>query len=137
MSFNSREYEWADITLHIGGNDIVGVRAVKYKKKVEREAIYGKGRDPIAIQTGNASYEVEFEVTQSAFLALQAAAGGDITDANVDATVSFGNPNSATPMITDRILGIRFNETETAAKQGDKFMPHTLPGMATGIQKNV
>lgn len=135
--FNSREYEWADLTVHIGGQDITGIRAVKYKKKVEQEGVYAKGRDPQAIQRGNNSYEGELELLQSAHIALEAASNNDITLANVDITVSFGDPTSGSAMKTDRITGVRFGETETSAKQGDKFMPHTLQFMATGIKKNV
>ena len=57
--FNSREYEWADVTLLLGGKDITGVRGVKYTIKQEKETVYGKGNEPIAIQKGNKSYEGE------------------------------------------------------------------------------
>jgi hypothetical protein len=133
--FNSREYEWADITLILGGVDITGIRAIKYKKKTEREPVYAKGRDPHSIQTGNNSYEGEFEVLQSDFNALSLAAGGDITNLNVNAVVAYGNPANGDVMKTDILSGIRFTEAENAAKQGDKFMPVTLPFMFTGLKK--
>ena len=137
MSFNSREYEWADITVIAGGVDLLTIRAVKYKKKVEQEAVYAKGREPIAIQRGNASYEGELELLKSGFNALEDAAGGDITTARFDILVSYGNPANGDVLRTDKLLNISIGENETASKQGDKFMPVTLPFMATGIKKNV
>jgi hypothetical protein len=137
MSFNSREYEWADITVIAGGVDLLTIRAVKYKKKVEQEPVYAKGREPFAIQKGNASYEGELEVLKSGFDALEDAAGGDITTARFDLLVAYGNPANGDVIRTNRILNISIGENEEAAKQGDKFMPVTLPFLATGIQKNV
>ena len=55
--FNSREYEWADITVVLGGRDITGLRSIRYKESQEKEAVYGKGNRPQAIQKGNKSYE--------------------------------------------------------------------------------
>ena len=46
MTFNSREYEWADLTVLIGGVDITGIRGLKYSQKQEKELIYGKGNMP-------------------------------------------------------------------------------------------
>lgn len=138
MAFDSREYEWADITVILGGVDVTGIRNIKYKKKVEREAIYAKGRDPHSIQTGNNSYEGELEILQSDFDALERASDNDITSLIADVLISFGNPSDPADTIkTDKVISIRINETETAAKQGDKFMPVTLPFTARGIQKNV
>ena len=35
--FNSREYEFADVTVIVGGKDITGLRGVKYSVKQERK----------------------------------------------------------------------------------------------------
>ena len=35
--FNSREYEWADITVVMGGRNITGLRGIKYNIKREKE----------------------------------------------------------------------------------------------------
>jgi hypothetical protein len=137
MSFNSREYEWSDITVIAGGIDLLTIRAVKCKKKVEQEPIYAKGGEPFAIQKGNSSYEGELELLKSGFDALEDAAGGDITTARFDILVSYGNPLNGDVIRTNKILNISIGESEEAAKQGDKFMPVTLPFLATGFKKNV
>lgn len=127
MSFNSRQYEWADIALFLGGRDITGIRSIKYTEKVEREAIYGKGRNPHSIQTGNVSYEGEISLLQSEFEALTLAGGGSIMGLSLDAVISYGNPLNGDVVITDKVIGIRFTEASKELKQGDKFMEIKLP----------
>jgi hypothetical protein len=134
--FNTREYEWADITVVLGGIDLLTIRAVKCKKKRETEEVFAKGRQPYAIQSGNDTYEGEIELLKSGYDALEDAAGGNILDAKVDMLVCYGNPANGDVMRTKRISGVRFTESEEAAKQGDKFMPVTLPFKALGM-KNV
>ena len=41
--FNSREYEWADISVVMGGRPITGIRGIKYNIKKEKELLYAKG----------------------------------------------------------------------------------------------
>ena len=137
MSFNSREYEYADITLSVGGVDIVTLRSVKAKKKVEQEAFYGKGREPLSIQRGNSSYEGEFMCAKSDLDRLEDASNGDITTARFDILVHYGNPSAGDVMRTNKISGVAVGEIEEAMKQGDKFMEVTLPFIALGIKKNV
>ncbi|MGE4345938.1 MAG: hypothetical protein AB7D46_00845 [Flavobacteriaceae bacterium] len=137
MAFNSREYEWADITLILGGRDFTGIRAVKYSRKIEREALHAKGRKAKSIQSGNISVEGEFVILMSDFNALEDASGGDIFAANLDAEVSFGNPSEGNALRTNRIVSIRFNEDSFEGKQGDKFTEITVPFLALDIQKNV
>lgn len=137
MPFNSREYEWADITVIIGGRDITGIRGIKYSEKIEREAIYGKGKYPVAIQSGNIACEGEFTMLMSDYNAIEIAAGGSILSTSVDALVSFGNPLEGNFMKTDAVDGIRFTEAPTEMKQGDKFGEVTIPFICLRIRKNV
>lgn len=134
MSFDTREYEWADITVIAGGNDLITIRAVKIKKKQELEEIYGKGAEPIAIQRGNRSYEGEIEVLMSDYIALEKASGDNILNANFDLLIHYGNPASDSRIYSKKIVGIKVAEAEEAAKQGDKFVAITLPFKALGMQ---
>jgi hypothetical protein len=136
MAFNSRQYEWSDVSLVLGGRDLTGIRAVKYTEKMEREPIYAKGRNPHSIQTGNASYEGEISVLQSEYEALVLAGGGSIMGLSLDAIVSYGNPQNADPIITDKVLGIMFTEASKEFKQGDKFMEMKLPFVALDVRNN-
>lgn len=134
MSFNSREYEWPDVTLVLGGRDLTGIRAIKYTEKIEREAIYAKGRNPHSIQSGNISYEGEISVLQSEYEALVIAGGGSVMGLSVDAVISYGNPSTLDMIITDKLLGIRFTEASKEFKQGDKFMEMKLPFIALELK---
>lgn len=135
MAFDSRQYEWADLSLILGGNDLTGIRAVKYSEKMEREAVYGKGRYPHSIQSGNSSFEGEVTLLQSEYEALVAAGNGNVLSLSLDAEVNYGNPPDAP--ITDRIIGLRFTEAAKEMKQGDKFMEITLPFVALNVQNQI
>jgi hypothetical protein len=65
---------------------------------------------------------------------LEDAAGGNILDLRVDMIVSYGNPSTGDVMRFKKITGVSFTESEEAAKQGDKFMPVTLPFLALGMK---
>ena len=75
---NGREYEWADLTLILGGRDITGFRGLKYGEKIEREALHAKGRYPHSIQSGNVTFEGEITLLRSEYDALVKAGGGSI-----------------------------------------------------------
>ena len=71
---NGRQYEFADLTLILGGRDVTGFRGIKYTEKQEKEVLYGKGNKPMSIQKGNFSYEGEISLTQSELETLKALA---------------------------------------------------------------
>lgn len=136
--FNSREYEWADITVIVGGKDITGVRGIKYSSKQEKEAVYGKGNEPIAIQKGNKAYEGEITVLQSELETMRMQSKDNtILNLQLDVVVCYGNPSNGDVLITDVIQGIQFTEEPKDAKQGDKFTEHTLPFIALRVKKGV
>lgn len=131
MAFNSRQYEWADVTVILGGKDLTGIRGVKYSEKIEREAIYGKGRNPHSIQSGNRSIEGELTVLQSEYEALTESGNGSILSLSVDVECSYGNPPDG--IKTKRLEGVRFTEASQELKQGDKNMEITMPFVALNI----
>lgn len=132
--FDSREYEWADLTLILGGTDVTGIRAVKYLEKIEREAIYGKGRNPHSIQSGNIAYEGEIVMLQSAYEALVKTGKGSVLSLSLDGLFAYGNPSNGDALITDRASGIRFTEAGKDIKQGDKFQEIKLPFICLNIK---
>ncbi|MGJ5643206.1 hypothetical protein [Formosa sp. S-31] len=125
--FDSRQYEWADLTLILGGQDITGIRAVKYTEKIEREHLYAKGRYPQGIQSGNIAYEGEIALLQSDYEALVRAGKGSVLSLSLDGLFAYGNPSLGDVMTTDRAMGIRFLEAPKDIKQGDKFQEIKLP----------
>lgn len=138
---NGREYEWADISLIVGGVPIAGFRAVSYKREREKEAMFAKGRKAHSIQSGNETITGSITFTQSQLEALELATGGNVLTAKVDIVVSYGaelNASSASSTVisTDIIIGAEFTEYEKGMSQGDKFMEIPMPFLALDI-KNV
>lgn len=137
MAFDSREYEWADLTLILGGTDITGIRAVKYTEKIEREALYAKGRNPHSIQSGNIAYEGEITMLRGDYEKLVKAGKGSVLSLALDGLFSYGNPTAGDALLSNRASGIRFTEASKDFKQGDKFQEITLPFICLNIQNQV
>lgn len=135
--FDSRQYEWADVTLILGGRDVTGVRGVKYEKAIEREAVYAKGRKAHSIQSGNEAVTGEIKLLQSEYEALIASGRGSILGLSLDALVAYGNPLNGDAMLTDRIEGIRFTSEPDEMNQNDKFQEITLPFLALDVKRQV
>lgn len=135
--FNSKEYEWADVALLMGGRDVTGIRGIKYSEKIEREAIYAKGRYPHSIQSGNVSYEGEVTLLQTEYEALVKAGKGSVLNLSLNAVISYGNPLNGDAMTTDLVENIRFTEAAKELKQGDKNMEITLPFIALRVKNQV
>lgn len=131
---NGRQYEFADLTLVLGGRDVTGFRGIKYTTKQEKEVLYGKGNRPISIQKGNISYEGEITLTQSELETLILIGGGSILNINLNAIVAYGNPLQGDMLITDLIYNLQFTEEAKEIKQGDKNMEITLPFIAMNIK---
>lgn len=132
--FDSREYEWADVTVIAGGRDLTGIRAVKFKKKIEREHLFAKGRKAHSIQSGNKQVEGEIALLQSEYLALQQAGKGSVLSLNIDIMVAYGNPSQGDALTTKKIIGVRFTEETEEMKQGDKFQEIKLPFLALEVK---
>jgi hypothetical protein len=124
---NTREYEWADVTVVLAGRLVTGLRGVKYSAKQEKELLHAKGNKPHSIQRGNKTYDGEVTLLQSEYEALKQASGGDILDASIDIVAAYGNPSAGDVITTDMLVGVEFTEDNTEWKQGDKFQEKTLP----------
>lgn len=133
--FNSREYEFADLTAVVGGKDITGLRGLKYTTKQEKELLYGKGNEPVAIQKGNKSYEGELTVLASELETLRLNGGGTVLDLQIDIVAVYGNPTKGDMMVTDVLQGVAFTEEPKEYKQGDKFAEITLPFIFLRLNK--
>jgi|SRR5690554_65706 len=135
--FNSREYEYADITVIAGATDIVGLRGIEYKEAAEKEVMYAKGRKGKSIQTGNIAYTGTLTLTQSAAIALSKSHRRGILAIQIDLSINYGNPSEGDALTTDRLLAVQFTEVPKGMNQGDKFMEIALPFIALDYQDNV
>lgn len=135
--FDSRQYEWADLTLILGGRDLTGIRGVKYTEDIEREAVFAKGRNAHSIQSGNITVTGEIRVLQSEYEALVAAGGGSVLSLSLDGLFSYGNPATGNALTTDRVETIRFTSGAKEINQNDKFQEITLPFVALRLVNQV
>lgn len=134
--FDTREYEWADVTLVIAGRDATGIRGISYTSSQEKEALYAKGNKPHGIQRGNKSYEGSLRLLQSEYDALNAAAGGDVLDVSFDVIVSYGNPSKGDVIKTDLLAGVEITSKPKSINQNDKFMEIELPIVMLDVKEN-
>lgn len=128
MAFDTNQYAWKDVTVVMGGRPVTGIQGVAYTEKVEREAVYGKGNEPQAIQTKNKSYDGSIDLLQSELEALiKASPTGSILDLKLDnITISYAE-NGQANVITDQLIEVQFTESPKSIKQGDAYMTITLP----------
>ena len=124
---NTREYEWADVTVVVAGRDVTGIRGVSYTAEQEKEALYAKGNKPHGIQRGNKAYTGSLRLLQSEYDALNAAAGGDVLNVSFDVVVSYGNPSKGDIVHTDLLKGVEITSKPKSLNQNDKFMEIELP----------
>jgi hypothetical protein len=134
MAFDSREYEFADISVSMLGLLLSGLRGLTYKKSQEKELVYAAGNQPKAIQRGNKKYEGTLMLLKSDFDQLNAAAKNagydDITDVPghlIDIAVLYAKGELASLPIAVILKNVEFTDFEDGMKQGDKFKEVSLP----------
>jgi len=136
--FDSKQYNWSAVEIVFLGKFVTGIRGVSYKVSHEKEAIYGRGNEPVTIGRGNKTYEGSVSVLQSELEALieAAGAGKDITDIpSFDISIAYV-PKDGGTVVTDILKNVEFTEMEKSISQGDKFMEVELPVVALGLKLN-
>lgn len=138
MSFNSRQYQFCDLTFEMGGRVIVGFRGLEYEESQEKEPLYAKGNKAHSIQRGNIAVKGKITVLQSELETLLASTSAkSILELHLDATAVYGDPAKGDTVITDKILGLEFLKVPKAMKQGDKFMEVELEFLALDVKYQV
>lgn len=133
--FNSREYEWADVSVVAAGRMITGIRGVTYTSSQEKEALYGKDNKPHSIQRGNKTFAGSIRLLQSELEALELAAGGDALDISFNIIVAYGNPAKGDVITTDLLVGCEITEIPKGLNQNDKFMEIELPLVMLDVKR--
>ncbi|MBN1183860.1 MAG: hypothetical protein JXB49_16325 [Bacteroidales bacterium] len=128
--FSTKQYSWSSVKVFLFGRLVTGLRGVKYSVKKEKEPVHGAGDEPLAIQSGNKTYEGNITLLQSELEAITKAAKtagyADLTDIpGFDIQVTYANIGDRPT--TDSLIGCEFTEETKSLKQGDKFMEISLP----------
>lgn len=134
--FDSREYEWSDVTVVMAGRDVTGIRGISYQSDQEKEALYAKGNKPHGIQRGNKSYTGSIRLLQSEYDALNVAAGGDALNASFNIVVAYGNPSNGDVIKTDLLVGCEITSKPKSLNQNDRFMEIELPLIMLDVKEN-
>jgi hypothetical protein len=138
-TFNSNEYAWKDVQVVLLGRPVGGIRAIEYKIKHQKEALFASGKKARSIQRGKKEYEGTLTLLQSEVIALEAAAKAkgydDITDVDFDVIVSYMPEGGV--ITTDKVLNVSITEDPRSIKEGDLYQEIALPFIALDLEPNV
>lgn len=128
--FDSKDCEWADMTVVFAGSPLTKIRGLKYKAGKDKQLLHAAGDEPISIQSGNRTYEGQIKVLKGALddmnRAAVAAGGEDVLDMQFDIVVTY-KPQGMRPLQTDTLVSAEIKDFEKGWEQGAKQMEITLP----------
>lgn len=128
--FDSKDCEWADMTVMIAGATLTKITGIKYKASQEKKLLYAAGSEPISIQSGNRSYEGQIKVLKGAIddmnRGAQAAGGDDIMDLRFDIVVTY-KAKGTRALQTDTLVNVEVSNFEKGWDQGAQSMEVSLP----------
>lgn len=128
--FDSKDCEWADMTVMLAGSPITKIRGLKYKAAKEKQLLHAAGDEPISIQHGNRTYEGQIKVLKGAIddmnKAAQLAGGDDVLDMQFDIVVTY-KAKGARQLQIDTLVSVEVKEFEKGWEQGAKHMDVVLP----------
>ncbi|MFC5408011.1 hypothetical protein ACFPMF_01730 [Larkinella bovis] len=138
FAMDTRLYSWSQTEIRIGGLLAIGIIGAQWDAKQEKEFIYGKGNEPLAIKSGNKSYEGTLTLLQNDLERIFDAnplAEGDINRISpFEVQITFRNEYDQ--MVNYTLFGCQFNSSPMNAQQNMKRMEIALPIMYLG-QKRV
>ena len=142
MSFDTREFEFADVKVKVLGANLSGLRGLTYKKSQDKAPLYAQGNKPKSIQRGNKKYDGTLHILKSDLDALDTAAVAagyeDITDVPahlIFLTVVYKKDDNQKMLCTENFIGVEFTEYEDGMKQGEQFKEISLPWIALNRTK--
>lgn len=128
--FDSKDCEWADMTVMVAGSVLTKIKGLKYKAAKEKELLHAAGDEPISVQSGKRTYEGSVKVLKGALDDLNraaiAAGGDDILDLQFDVVVTY-KAKGTRPLQTDTLIGVEVKQFEKGWEQGATSMEVELP----------
>lgn len=117
---NGREYGWADITVNIGGVPVTGIKAIKYGEQMEKENIYGAGRNSVSRGYGKVTATASITLLSGTVFALQdKAPKGQLFRIPPFAITVVYQPEGG-PLVKHVLKNCEFVKNEFAWAEGDK-----------------
>ncbi len=128
--FDSKDCEWADMTVMVAGSVLTKITGVKYKASKEKKLLHAAGNEPISVQGGKRSYDGTITVLKGAIDDLNraaiAAGGDDILDLQFDVVVTY-KAKGTRALQTDTLIGVEVKDFEKGWTQGATQMEIPLP----------
>ena len=123
---NGREYGWADITATIGGVPVTGITAIKYSEEMEKENIYGAGRNPVSRGYGRVKSTASITLLSGTVFALKSKAPKGQLHRIAPFPITVSYQPDAGPMVVHVLKNCEFKKTEFDWKEGDMSKPIEL-----------
>ena len=123
---NGREYGWADITTTIGGVPVTGITAIKYGEEMEKENIYGAGRNPVSRGYGRVKSTASITLLSGTVFALKSKAPKGQLHRIAPFPITVSYQPDAGPMVVHVLKNCEFKKTEFDWKEGDMSKPIEL-----------
>lgn len=130
---NGINYSWANLTNIAFGVPVIGITAINWKKKQNKENNYGWGTEPISRGYGNKEYEGSMTVYKDWWATVVAAtATKDGTDvAPFDWTMFLAGPGIVP--ITHTLKNFEWLEDSFNSNQGDTKLTMDIPFIFAGV----
>ena len=123
---NGREYGWADIVATIGGVPVTGITAIKYGEEMEKENIYGAGRNPVSRGYGRVKSTASITLLSGTVFALKSKAPKGQLHRIAPFPITVSYQPDAGPMVVHVLKNCEFKKTEFDWKEGDMSKPIEL-----------
>lgn len=132
---NGTQHAWSSVKVNILGRTLTGITSIDYGYDRTIEDHHGAGDEPVARGIGNKVYKkVMIEVFQFEAVALQQAAGGDITSIPAFDIPVLYKAEAGTPQVTDVIQNCQFLNNLRSLKSGDTKSLVKLELICAGIK---
>ena len=116
---NGREYGWADIQCVIASVPVIGITAIKYETEMEKENVYGAGRNTISRGYGRNKATASVTLLSGTIMALRSSARGGKLENIAPFPITVCYQPDAGAIVTDILKMCEFKKTTFDWKEGD------------------
>ena len=116
---NGREYGWADIRCVIASVPVIGITAIKYETEMEKENVYGAGRNTISRGYGRNKATASVTLLSGTIMALRSSARGGKLENIAPFPITVCYQPDAGAIVTDILKMCEFKKTTFDWKEGD------------------